>query len=160
FDRATALEMQLRIQLLRAVPVDPQPPPFGTPQAKVEWHYSTWPDPQNPPTAPTDWPPVPGFAPAPTDPLTPVAGLQADGVLRLPVPANAGGAGQPPPKGAPAVTPRTPADEVQDNLVWLGVRILNQTATAFDLGIDFLLFNSVSAHNALTIPTPEMLGKS
>jgi predicted phage baseplate assembly protein len=42
---------------------------------------------------------------------------------------------------------------------WIGIRMVNSTPP-FDIKFRYLLFNSVSAHNALTIPLPETLGTS
>ena len=164
FDNAAALEIRLRIQLLAAIPLTaPTPLPYGTPQANVEWHYSIWPNPQNlnPPPAPTmpdQWPAVPNFPP-PADPLIPVAGLQRDGTVRLTLPASPTWASQPP-SAWTSVTPSVGQAVIKDNYFWLGIRILNQKPAPLKIAIDYLLFNSASARNALSIDIPEQLGNS
>jgi predicted phage baseplate assembly protein len=61
----------------------------------------------------------------------------------------------------------SPADQVTDALFWIGFTIVNQiagTTTAaapnVQIGIKYILFNAVSAYNALTIPGSENLGQS
>jgi hypothetical protein len=166
FDRTTALPITLRIQLLTPVPLtDPNPPPFGKPQAVVEWRYSTTSPPfvSTPTPGTPGWPPVPNFPPAAPDPMVPVAGLQRDGTVRLTVPGD--WASQAPKQSWTGFNPEAHTSEVKDNLFWLGIRIVNQkignqVLPPFTAGIDYLLLNSASARNALTIPTPEQLGTS
>ena len=45
-------------------------------------------------------------------------------------------------------------------LHWIGLRIHNKTAASITAGIDRFLFNSAPARNALTIRSPELLGRS
>jgi predicted phage baseplate assembly protein len=82
--------------------------------------------------------------------------------MRLTLPAAPAWSSQAPTKwtGTGAPTPKAPADEVKDELFWLGVRIVNRTAGALQVGIDYLLFNSAPAHNALKVPAEEVLGRS
>ena len=49
-----------------------------------------------------------------------------------------------------------------DALFWIGITITitNQISTPIQIGLGDILFNAVSAYNALTIPVPETLGTS
>ncbi len=51
-------------------------------------------------------------------------------------------------------------DTIEDELFWVGLRIAPMTGQSLRLDLDHILFNSVSATNALTIPQPELLGVS
>ncbi len=140
FDLGTSLTLPWRFK-------SPVPVTSGTPQAKVDWLYS-----KASTTLPTGWPVLPGFPLPAADPLAPAANLQHDGDLKLTVPDSAGWVSQAPGKWTD-FTPRLPADAVSDGLFWLGIRITNQQSSPFS--IRFLPFNgvTVSAHNALSIPT-------
>jgi Baseplate J-like protein len=43
---------------------------------------------------------------------------------------------------------------------WIGLRIANPDDTPLEIGLDRVLFNSVPAHTALTIRSPQVLGES
>src|SRR5262249_23163861 len=60
------------------------------------------------------------------------------------------------------VNPKTPLDTVTDELYWIGLRLKNEATAQLDIGLDYILFNAASAHNALSIPpeAPEDLGRS
>ncbi len=148
FDHATAAEIALRIQLFDPIKLEPGVTP-PTPQATIAWSYSTG------TTDPVQW----------LD-ITPVVdgtnGLQADGVVRLMIPTD--WAAQAPSTDWPGIPPQQPSDQVTVPLYWVGMWVMNMTAAAtqatISLGIDFILFNSAPAHNALTIPVAELLGQS
>src|SRR5207244_1872623 len=78
--------------------------------------------------------------------------------VNLPSP-GANWTGQAPTSWASA-TPATSADQVSDTLFWIGITITNQITAPVQIGLGYILFNAVSAHNALTIPVPESLGQS
>ncbi len=141
FDQKTASEIRLDVELYQ--PVRLVPP--GGAQASVAFFYSSA------ASVPGAWPSIPGGAI--TDQTK---GLQKDGAISLAVPAN-WGSQSPNAWGLPT---QIPAEAVADSLYWIGIRITNLTTAPIDVGFDFLLFNSVSAHNALTITVPEALGES
>ena len=106
---------------------------------------------------PHEWP----EAPTPADGTD---GLQHDGNVRLTAPANweaqrptAAGENQP---GWTKVKVADGGVAVTKPLHWIGLRIHNKTATSITAGIDRFLFNSAPARNALTIRSPELLGRS
>lgn len=92
--------------------------------------------------------------------------LRRDGAVRIPPPGNwtaqraAGPDNTHPWK---SVTPADPADAVTDALFWLRVQIANTAAPPsgrpLAVSIDRLLFNAAPARTALTISTPEVLGR-
>lgn len=147
FDQVPAQEARLLVRLFR--PVGLMSP--GNPQAQVDWLYSSG------TAAPSLWPVMATTGPSPqvTDET---AGLQHDGVVHITPPA--GWASQNPTIWARAVVPASPADAVSTAYYWVGIRIKNLATEPLEIGINYILFNSVSAHNALTIPAPESLGVS
>ena len=62
------------------------------------------------------------------------------------------------------VPPAVPTRPIKSPYFWIGARVNNvtsgPTAAPVKVGFSWVLFNSVSAHNALTIPAPEPLGTS
>ena len=91
--------------------------------------------------------------------------LQHDGNVRLTAPANweaqrptAAGDDQP---GWENVKVASGGAALTDPLHWIGLRIANTTpAASITAGIDRFLFSSAPARNALTIRSPELLGRS
>ncbi len=155
FDGPTTQPVQLRIRLSQPVQVSTT---GATEQAQVavSWSYSTG---TNEPSA---WSALsPGATPGVTDNTS---GLLRDGSVSLIIPA--GWTGQ----AASAWTtlnPAPPGSEITDPFFWIGITLLNviqpgTTAAAppVQIGFSYLLFNSVSAHNALTISNAEQLGQS
>lgn len=51
-------------------------------------------------------------------------------------------------------------DEINQSLFWIGIKIKNLRQEDFTLDLQHILFNSVSATNAITITQPELLGVS
>jgi hypothetical protein len=142
FSQQTAAPIRLQIQLTRPVQVDP--PPGGGPQASVAWVHSTG------AVLPSAWPTIPNVDDG-------TEGLQHDGIVTLTLP---GTWASQVPSGWPTVLPDTPADVVGDPYFWIGIRISNLEPQPIEIGVRAILFNAVSAHNALTIPVAEPLGDS
>lgn len=140
FDAPTALTLALRIGLFRPFGVDQA---TGGAQAAVQWVYS------RAALEPTAWPAIPSVVDE-TD------GLQRDGTVTITPPVD--WAAQAPPSWA-TTPPSSAADVVTDPHSWIGLRISNLTTDVLQVGIESILFNAVSAHNALTV-TGEALGKS
>jgi len=141
FDAATLDPIRLRVQLNRPIQIDPPP---GGPQASVTWLFSTG------ALQPLFWDPIPGVDDG-------TEGFLHNGIVTFSAPAT--WTSQLPGTWS-FVLPQTPADTVGDPHFWVGVRITNSTGAPITVGIRSLQFNSVPAHNALTIPTPEPLGTS
>lgn len=141
FDQATTQDLVLRLRLYRPV--------LDAAQLTATWVYSKG------TTEPLAWPAIPGAADA-TDTL------RHDGSVRLRVPGD--WAAQRPTAaqgGGPGWTSVTARDAtVTDQRFWVGLRLAATTATPLAIGIERVLHNAASAHNALTIPTPEPLGQS
>lgn len=57
-------------------------------------------------------------------------------------------------------SPDSNADTVNKSLFWLAIVVYNLSAQPIELGLQHILFNSVPATNALTIPQSELLGTS
>lgn len=137
FDKAVVEEIALRIKLFRPVQLDaPDVSGAAKPQVEVSWLYST--------EASDPW----AWQAIPQDRLIDGAqGLQHDGVVRFRVPVDWRDH-----LIAPATRP----------FFWINLRLSNvaMPETSVNVGFDYLLFNAVSAHNALTIPEPEILGLS
>jgi predicted phage baseplate assembly protein len=102
---------------------------------------------------PQDWPSV-------TTATDGTAGLQHNGDVRSSMPADwqaqrptTGDSGP----GWSRVTAAAGGVVLTDALHWLGLRVHNDAAVTITAGFDRFLFNSVSAHNALTIRSPEVL---
>jgi hypothetical protein len=141
FDQSSIAQLALRIGLFRPVLIDPG---TGLPAATVDWRYSTA------GTEPPTWPAVPAVVDE-TD------GLQHDGFVRLTVPNN--WTSQTPTAEWPSVPENSTADRVADPRFWIGMRISNLTAAVLSVGVRWILFNSASSFNALTIPIPETVGQ-
>lgn len=141
FDLATLLELRLIVRLSRPIKVTPG---IG-PQASVDFVYSTAGN------APSAWIPVPTLDDG-------TEGFTRDGVVRITLPPA--WVAQAPPADWPLVAPNSVTDTVADPHFWLGIRIANTTTSPIKVGVASILFNSVSAHNALTIPLTEALGTS
>ena len=145
FDAASAERLTLLLQVLQPALAD---------RLRVTWHHSVA------DTPPQAWPEIEGVEES-TD------GLQQSGAVSCVVPPAWAGqktadwegvaADRPPPPGEPA-------------LFWLAMKIHNishepaepggpeREAETVKLGLQHILFNSVSATNALTIVQPETLG--
>jgi predicted phage baseplate assembly protein len=149
FDGPTSLPIQLRIRLSQPVQVTSS---GGTDQAQVSvaWSYSTA---TNEPSA---WSTLSGV-------IDNTSGLLRDGTVSITVPANWTGQA---PSSWTTVTPAPPTGQIKDSRFWFGITLTNaipattNPAPSVQIGFNYLLFNSASAHNALTIPNPEPLGQS
>ncbi len=141
FDQPTTEQILLRIRLFDPVRTDPV---TGTPEAGVDWRYSSG------TLEPSSWPAVPVVA-------DDTNGLQRDGYLRFTPPLN--WASQAPTSWS-SVFPSSTADLVADPYFWIGIRVSNLATDLIEIGIKYILFNSVSSYNALTITMPELLGES
>src|SRR5262249_31413619 len=124
---------------------------------------------------PTTWSPIPPANIIDTTKINSTSdstnSLQQNGNLSITLPADWASqrptsSNQQPPQWT-TLTAASPTDQVTDSLFWIGVTITNQIAAttttpapAAQLGIKYILFNAVSAYNALTIPTPEKPGQS
>jgi hypothetical protein len=146
FDQATTEAMSLDWHFYRPI--------VKLDQLVIEWLYSKDTD------MPLAWPKVDTIADG-TDSLT------RDGSVRLTPRTNWSAQRPTAPVNNPtaqdwrnSVTPRVPEIAISESLFWLGLRITNKTASPIEVGFDRILFNSVLAHNALTIRTPELLGRS
>jgi hypothetical protein len=115
-------------------------------QININWHYCAGNN------TPENW-----------SAITPVndgtEGMQSNGIISLQVPAD--WTAQNPENWSEAEI----ADDLKQPRFWLGIRISNTTAEsgtpqAVEIGIRYILFNSVNATNALTISQPELLGVS
>ena len=137
FDEAVVEEIALHIKLFRPVQLDaPDDSGVAKPQVEVLWLYSTE---QSDPWA---WQVIP------QDRLIDgTQGLQHDGVVSFRVPTD---------WRSHMIEPAT------SPFFWISLRLSNVATpeTSVNVGFDYLLFNAVSAHNALTIPEPELLGLS
>ncbi|HET7187591.1 MAG TPA: baseplate J/gp47 family protein [Gemmatimonadaceae bacterium] len=131
FDQLPAQDVRLLADLVRPVRLVPG----GTPEALVDWHFSSG------VIQPSAW----SLVPIVTDDTD---GLQHAGSIVLTPPA--GWTSQNPTLAWPLVTPNSPADTLNATYWWLGVRIANLTAAPIDVGLRYLLFNAVSSFNALT----------
>ncbi len=58
------------------------------------------------------------------------------------------------------MTPALSRDQVDEPLFWIGALIRNLKEDPLELGIEHVLFNGVRATNALTVPEPQLLGRS
>jgi hypothetical protein len=128
FDAATTQTMNLNIRMFQ---------PAGPNQAFIAWQFSNG----------ASWPNItvgPGH--------DGTNGLQQSGIVQLNVP-NTWTSQAP-----SGVLPATPGDTVTNSYFWIGVLISNLTPQPLQIGFNWILFNSVSAFNALTIPAPEQVG--
>lgn len=141
FDLPTDKTLKLATMFSRPLP---RPDPGKPASYKVTWHYSA-----NDPD-PFKWPQVPGFDPPANSSMRQVADLQQDGVVELKLPA---GWAKQDAKGW--VSP--PEDKEQSGY-WLAIRIENTSASPLTLGTNFILFNAVAAHTALTL-TAQAVGE-
>lgn len=120
---------------------------------EVEWTYSSGTN------LPTAWNTIPNISDG-TDKL------QKNGAVSLTIPSDPAWANQNPQDWssniAPetAIAPETLTDAIKQPLFWIGIRIRNGQGRPVELGLEHILFNSVSATNALTITQPESLGIS
>lgn len=58
------------------------------------------------------------------------------------------------------ISPDSEIDKVNQPLFWIGLRISNPRSNELNIALHHILFNSVSATNAITITQPEFLGVS
>lgn len=150
FDHATTEAMLVELHLYRPI-IKPD-------QLTIEWVYSKGTD------MPLAWPTVGPVVDGTNS-------LKRDGTVQL-TPKTDWSAQRPTaPVNDPAaqdwrnsVTARVAANAITEPFFWLGLRITNKntdaTAPPVEIGFDRILFNSVLAHNALTIRTSELLGRS
>lgn len=114
---------------------------------QVEWLYSAS-------TAePFSWPPI----------STVVDGtdvFQKNGIVSLTVPTMPVSWTSQNPQNWTTVIEDSAEEKVDQSLFWIGIRVSNLLSQPLELGLDHILFNSVSATNALTIPEEELLGVS
>lgn len=134
FDAPSERALPLHVRLIESVVQE---------RTQILWSYSEGTN------APLDWGRVP---PLNVDDDT--AGLQQDGTVAVIVPPN-WTSESPQDWGW---RPQTRADNAEQSLFWLGLRINNLETEPLTIGLEHLLFNSGLATNALTIPEPELLG--
>lgn len=156
FDAATTQVMNLALQLTQPVQVTTTAG-VDQPQIAVSWSYSTG------SSEPLAWSALTssGTPPALVDNTS---GLLRDGTVSLTIPGNWGAQA---PSSWQTVSTSLPGNQGSNALFWIGITLLNQisatstqAAPSVPLGFNYVLFNSVSAHNALTIAGPELLGQS
>ena len=140
FDGSSTQPLKLDVELFRPVRRDPT---TNVPQIQVSWHHSSG------TAAPTQWPLTGNVSDG-------TQGFLRDGIITITPPAT--WAAQVASTWQPNVVPASIADVVPDPLSWLGARLLNPGPTIVEVGIDGVLFNAVSSHNALTIDSAETLG--
>jgi predicted phage baseplate assembly protein len=115
-------------------------------------------------TDPVDWPSRFTAADGTTKDLAVdgTGNLHANGTVKFDAPPNwsaqRAAAPRPPEDGDPPVWTNVTDAPATAPLFWLGLRITATDPTTVTIGR--VLFNSVSAHNALTIATPEQIGTS
>ncbi|GHO83202.1 putative baseplate assembly protein [Dictyobacter formicarum] len=144
FDGSTSLPIQLRLQLSQPVQVTSS---GGNDQIQVavSWTYSSATN------EPSNWL-------TPSSVIDNTSGLLRDGTVSITVPTNWTSQA---PSSWTTVTPAPSTNPINDARFWLAITLTNTTqATTTSIGFNYLLFNAVSAHNALTIPNPELLGQS
>ena len=141
FDQNTAAEVRMLVELFHHIHRDPV---TQNALASANWVYSTG------TTEPSSWPAIPGV-------IDDTDGLQRDGTVRFTLPPVSNWGSQVP-TGWTTVPEASVNDQVANPYFWVGARIANLTTEPVKIGIRFILFNSVSAHNALTISVPESLG--
>lgn len=141
FDQQTAQEIRLQVRLFRPLQSDPA---TNAPQAAVAWLYSK----AN--QEPGAWSAIPGA-------VDDTQGLTRDGTVRFTVPGLWASRA---PTAWTTVSANSLADQVANPFFWIGLRISNLVTAPIRVGINFILFNTASAHNALTIPAAEPLGTS
>jgi hypothetical protein len=142
FDQATTQDLMLRLRFFRPV-LDPS-------QLTVTWVYSKG------GTEPLTWSAIPGVGDG-------TESLRHDGTVRLRVPGDWAAqrpTATPDAAGWTSVTARDPAATVTEPRFWVGLRLANKTSAPLVIGLDRVLHNAASAHNALTITAPEPLGQS
>jgi Baseplate J-like protein len=84
--------------------------------------------------------------------------FQKNGTVSFSVPTT--WASQNPQTWSASIPPDSPADQINQPLFWIGVRLTNGRSQPLQVVCEHFLFNSVSATNALTITQPELLGTS
>lgn len=136
FDNATAEEIRLRFR-------------FSTPakenDIKITWHYSQG------KKKPVAWPLV-------TNVHDGTDQFKRNGVVKLSIPKDGEWTSQNP-KSWTGVYRDLDSDKKKQELYWLSFTISNASQTKSEIGLEYILFNSVSATNALTIKD-ELLGVS
>ena len=155
FDKSVTQAIQLNIRLSPAVPVTISTSSQQA-QASVSWSYSTGSN------EPSTWTAL--TSPALTDNT---GGMVQDGIVSITIPtATAAWASQAPSTWT-SVDALPGSNELTSQLFWVGITLTNvlpATATAaaasLQVGFSCILFNAISAHNALTIQNPELLGQS
>ena len=150
-DASRLSTMALRIEFVRPAAVDAS--------VRLECCYSA-----TDVTDPGDWPSRYTAADGTTKDLAVdgTGNLHANGTVKFDAPPNwsaqRAAAPRPPEDGDPPVWTNVTDAPATTPLFWLALRITATDPTTVTIGR--VLFNSVSAHNALTIATPEQIGTS
>lgn len=131
FDALPGQDVRLLLDLSRPVRLGAG----AIPEMQVEWLYSSG------AAEPTTWTPIPLVADG-------TEGLQRSGTVVITPPAT--WASQNPATAWPGIPPVAAADTVNVAYWWIGIRLSNLTAGPVQVGIRSVLFNAVSATNALT----------
>ena len=151
FDQSTTAEIRLLVELFQPIQRDPV---TRNPLLGVSWVYSN-----NATVAPTSWGTIQaGYIEGKAGVIDNTEGLQHNGIVRFTLPLAATWTSQVPTSWASGISFASVSDQVANPYFWVGIRIANPSPQPIQLGIRFILFNSISAHNALTIPLPEPLG--
>ncbi len=141
FDAPFTDPMTLKVRMRDFIPAG---------DADVTWHYSVG------TTLPSAWPQVPGA-------IDETNHLNRTGVVNLTVPPA--WTAQSPKSvwedaGGSSIYANSALDSYARALHWVGVRVSNLSAFALEFEIEFILFNSAKATNALTVNSAEFLGES
>lgn len=144
FDTKTADELRLKARFAQPLAAENS--------VQITWHYSAN------ALAPNGWPPDRANSDPPILTADQTEGLQKNGEITLVLPERWTAQN---PEDWAALTPQTPADQIKDPLFWIGLKLFNESeVSSVAIALDHLLFNSVSATQALTISQPELLGIS
>ncbi|MFD5270386.1 putative baseplate assembly protein [Streptomyces sp. NPDC058335] len=135
FEKAVQGEIVLRPRLFRPAP--------EAPAGSVTWAASV------PGEQPGDWPEV---GPAGT------TNAMHDRPVTTSVPQS--WAAQNPTQSWDDARPASDTAAFDAERFWIGLRIDNPSEEPLEIGLDRVLFNAAPAHTALTLRSPEMLGKS
>ena len=143
FEQAVSAEILLRIKLFSPLQlVGGQAGDTASAPVSVSWVYSTG------ETTPLSWSSIPDDRI-----IDGTQNLEHDGIVRLTVPADWTSQN-------PDAWQASSANPVTIPYYWLGVRFHTTNVEHVKIGFNYILFNAVSAHNALTIRDPEFSGES
>lgn len=153
FDAPILGELALGLRLHRSAPPPILRQADGTPvaQIRVAWRRS------RAGVAALSWPQF-------TDAVDGTDGLRHDGTVRLTMPADWSAQRPSPRPGVAAdgagwgVPAADPAAAITDEYRWIALQITNTSTDPVAISFDRIMFNTVAAHNALTIDSPENLG--